>query len=245
MAFVPWSLMSENLLLGAAIEELANAVDARTSLCLPFLRVLPVTGAAVSTLGAPFGSETVCASDSQAARLDELQFDLGEGPCWDALASRRPVLHEDLHTQSSKWPLFAEAVSGSGVGAMYAFPLALGSLSIGAVDLYATSPRSLTAVQVEDAETLAAICSRQVLRRALAGHPLATTAPDDGGFSRREVHQATGMVLAQLGVNAADALLIINGYAFARGRTVRGVAADIVARRIDLAEEWSDPSESL
>jgi len=237
--------MSERPEFGAAVEELVNAVDRRTSLCLPFLRVLPVTGAAVSTLGAPFGSETVCASDAQAARLDELQFDLGEGPCWDALSSRRPVLHDDLNTDSSRWPLFTEAVAGSGVGAMFAFPLALGSLSIGAVDLYANSPRALSAAQVEDAATLAAICSRQVLRRALAAHPLASAAADEGGFSRREVHQATGMVLAQLGVNAADALLIINGYAFARGRTVRDVAADIVARRIDFAEEWAEPSESL
>lgn len=234
--------MSENPAFGAAVEELVNAVDRRTSLCLPFLRVLPVTGAAVSTLGAPFGSETVCASDAQAARLDELQFDLGEGPCWDALSSRRPVLHEDLHADSSRWPLFTDAVSGSGVGAMYAFPLALGSLSIGAVDLYAHEPRTLSPAQVEDAATLAAICSRQVLRRALAAQP---PAAEEGGFSRREVHQATGMVLAQLGVTAADALLIINGYAFARGRTVRDVAADIVARRIDFAEEWADPSESL
>lgn len=237
--------MSEHPAFGAAIEELTGAVDGRASLCLPFLRVLPVTGAAVSTLGAPFGSETVCASDAQAARLDELQFDLGEGPCWDARSSRRPALHADLRMESSRWPLFAEAVSASGVGAMYAFPLALGSLSIGAVDLYSRSPLSLSAAQVEDAAVLAALCSRQVLRRALADHPLASAAPDEGGFSRREVHQATGMVLAQLGVNAADALLIINGYAFARGRTVRDVAADIVARRIDFAEEWSTPSESL
>ncbi|TFD06405.1 hypothetical protein E3T25_02415 [Cryobacterium sandaracinum] len=34
-----------------------------THLCSPFLRVLPVTGVAISTLGAPFGTETVCASD--------------------------------------------------------------------------------------------------------------------------------------------------------------------------------------
>lgn len=237
--------MSEHPAFGAAVEDLTGAGDGRTSLCLPFLRVLPVTGVAVSTLGAPFGSETVCASDAQAARLDELQFDLGEGPCWDARSSGRPALHADLQLDSSRWPLFAEAVSGSGVGAIYAFPLALGSLSIGAIDLYAHSPRSLSSAQVADATVLAAICSRQVLRRALADHPLASSASDDGGFSRREVHQATGMVLAQLGVNAADALLIINGYAFARGRTVRDVAADIVARRIDFAEEWSNPSESL
>lgn len=237
--------MSNHSTFGSAAQELRNAVDAGTSLCRPFLRVLPVTGAAVSTLGAPFGSETVCASDAQAARLDELQFDLGEGPCWDALARRRPSLNGDVALGSASWPLFAGAVADTAVGAMFAFPLALGSLAIGAVDLYSVEPRALSTEQVEDAQALAVICSRQVLRRALAAHPLA---PDDApteGFSRREVHQATGMVLAQLGLSAADALLVIHGYAFARGLTVREVAAEIVARRLDFAEEWSGPAESL
>jgi len=237
--------MSNRSAFGSAAEELRNAVDAGTSLCRPFLRVLPVTGAAVSTLGAPFGSETVCASDDQAARLDELQFDLGEGPCWDALGRHRPSLTDDLARESSRWPLFTQAVADTSVRAMFAFPLALGSLAIGAVDLYTLEPRSLSAAQVEDAQALAAICSRQVLKRALAAHPLA---PDDApteGFSRREVHQATGMVLAQLGLSAADALLVIHGYAFSRGLTVREVAAEIVARRLDFAEEWSGPGESL
>ena len=51
-----------------AVEELRNAhLNSThlnsTHLCSPFLRVLPVTGVAISTLGAPFGTETVCASD--------------------------------------------------------------------------------------------------------------------------------------------------------------------------------------
>ena len=50
-------------------------------------QVFPVTGSAVSTVGGFLGSETVAASDEYAARLDELQFDLGEGPCWDAVRS--------------------------------------------------------------------------------------------------------------------------------------------------------------
>ncbi|TFC66016.1 hypothetical protein E3O54_12100 [Cryobacterium sp. TMT2-4] len=48
---------------GLAVEELPNANLNSTHLCSPFLRVLPVTGVAISTLGAPFGAETVCASD--------------------------------------------------------------------------------------------------------------------------------------------------------------------------------------
>ncbi|MCU1446779.1 GAF and ANTAR domain-containing protein [Cryobacterium sp.] len=239
--------MSDRQAFGGAVAALSSAFERRASLCGPFLRALPVTGAAISTLGPPFGSETVCASDPAAARIDELQFDLGEGPCWDALATRRPVLTADLQREGTRWPLFREALGPARPGALFAFPLALGSLNIGAVDLYSRRPGALTKAQVVDASALSGICARQVLRRSLADLPVPE--PEDGesghGFSRREVHQATGMVLAQLSVNAADALLVINGYAFARGRTVREVAADIVARRIDLRSEWTGPAEPL
>lgn len=217
----------------------------RETLCHAFLRALPVAGAAISTLGPPFGSETVCASDRHAARIDELQFDLGEGPCWQAMTTRRPVLTRDLHAVDPRWPALTEALGGSPVASLFAFPLSLGSLNIGAVDLYTREQTTLTPAQVADATTLAGVCAREVLRRALSDVPGAGAAGADDGFSRREVHQATGMVLAQLGVSAADALLVISGYAFARGRTVRAVAADIVGRRVHLTDEWSSPSESL
>jgi hypothetical protein len=54
-----------------------------------------------------------------------------------------------------------------------------------------------------------------------------------GGWSRREVHRATGTILAQLHVSPADALLVLRGHAFASGRTVLEVAASVVDRTID------------
>ena len=219
---------------GAAIEELSSAHENGTSLCDPFLRVLPVTGISISTLGAPFGSETVCASDEQAARLDELQFDLGEGPCWDAMSTRRPVLTPDLRgAVPSSWPVFLQSLSDAPVGALYAFPLALGSLDIGAVDVYSRQPGALSDAQIVDTVALASIVALQVLRRTLSAQTLKPDAEADDGYSRRVVHQATGMVLAQLGLSAADALLVIHGYAFSHGRSVREVAVDVVGRRLD------------
>ena len=53
-------------------------------LCTPFLRQLPVSGVAVSMFGGAASETLVCASDTLAARLDELQFELGEGPRWEA-----------------------------------------------------------------------------------------------------------------------------------------------------------------
>ncbi len=54
----------------------------------------------------------------------------------------------------------------------------------------------------------------------------------DGPSSRHEMDQASGMVAAQLSIGVDDALLALRGRAFASGRSVGEVAADVVARRL-------------
>jgi AmiR/NasT family two-component response regulator len=49
-----------------------------------------------------------------------------------------------------------------------------------------------------------------------------------------EVHQATGMIAAQLGVSVDDAFVRLRAYAFGDNRTLREVADDVVARRLRL-----------
>ena len=90
-----------------------------------------------------------------------------------------------------------------------------------------------TAVQLADEATWL------LLRQLLTINPGdGTDAPaDDSPLSRREIHQATGMVLAQAGTSARDALLLMRAYAFAQGRTVRDVARDVVSRSLDFTPE--------
>lgn len=202
-------------------------------LCSPFALALAVDGAAVSTLGNPLGSQTICASDATAARIDEIQLDLGEGPCWDALSTGRPVMEPDLmHGSANRWPTACPALRDIGVAALHSFPLRVGTLSFGSVDLYARHPGPLSLLQVGDASALAAIVARQVLDWSLVDSIENEKRLADGPYSRREVHQATGMVAAQLSIDVDDALLVIRGNAYATGRSVREVAADVVARRI-------------
>jgi hypothetical protein len=216
------------------------------SLCDPILSVIPVSGAALSVLAGPASQTTVCASDDVASRLDELQFDLGEGPCWSAMHMGSPVLRPDFHATKSDWPTFANAVvtdSQTGkVGAMFAFPLAIGSLDIGALDLYSYTPAELAPLHVAEASTLAEIAAWKVLKRILDDGE----GPYDGnslGYSRREVHQATGMIIVQLDINAEDAELLLRAHAFSQGRTVAEIANDVVERRLDFSSHGPSGAE--
>lgn len=223
----------------AAKLAISGAHRASRSLCDPFLTIVPGTGASVSVLASDKGQSTMCASDQTAGRLDELQFDLGEGPCWEAMSTRRPVLAPRLRSgEFPAWPMFAAAVRSHpefGVAAMFAFPLSVGSLDIGAVDVYSVTEETLSDTQVADAMELAELAAWQVLRRIIADDPRHDD--DAADMSRREVHQATGMVLAQLEITSADAALLLRAHAFATSRTVHDVANDVVARRIDFSAD--------
>lgn len=222
-----------------AVSALQAAPDG-TDMCPPFLTTLPVTGVGISTLGDPLGSATVCASDARAERIDEIQFDLGEGPCWQALTTRRPVLESDLsNTTNTGWPLALEELLRAGVGAVFSFPMRIGTIPVGAVDLSVDSERTLTVGQIRGAVELTEVAARRVLRGALLAAAADGRADmDTSRYSRREVHQATGMVAAQLGVDVTDALLVLQAHAFATERTVRDVSNDVIARRIDLARPY-------
>ena len=204
----------------------------------PLLGVLPVDGLSISTFGDFLPAETISASDAQSIRLDELQLDLGEGPCWDALATRAPILEPDIrHRPTRVWPVFSEAIIGDDLGALFAFPLLLGPLRIGAIDLYTTRPGHLSDLNIRQTSGLATVVSRLVLARAirLAEGDIEGDSKSSRQFSRREVHQATGMVLAQLGIAATDALLVIQGHAFAAGRPMQEIAQEIIDRRLSFA----------
>jgi len=205
-------------------------------LCSPYLEELPITGAAISVSGGSV-QETVCCSDDLARHLDELQFELGEGPRWDAVSSRLPVMvsdtADDWHT---RWPVFGNAVRALDVKALFVFPLVLGAIDIGVVELYRTRPGKLSNVSQAVASDLTNKTSWTLLRQILSqapDHQSAFGGVDGTSLSRREIHQATGMVLAQTNINAPDALLLLRGYAFSEGLPLKDVALAVIERQLD------------
>ncbi|WP_433932353.1 GAF and ANTAR domain-containing protein [Curtobacterium flaccumfaciens] len=228
-----------------ALRALRSAEIADDELSRPFALALPMGGVSISAFGDLCPSETVSATDEVATRVDEIQFDLSEGPCWAALATDAPVLETDLvQRPNAAWPAFNDAVRSEPVGAVFAFPVTFGPFPLGAIDVYVPEPATIEDDTVRQAMTLASAVSRRVLRRALR-----SIADEDDALldrspsSRRVVHQATGVVLAQLDISPEDAYLLLQGHAFARRTTMRRVAEEILdgtvrfEKRGDLIEE--------
>lgn len=199
--------------------------------------MLGATGAAIS-LVATVERPQVCVSDPVAGSLEDLQFTAGEGPSVDADATGRVVVASDLGgvADAARWPVFAPAAAAAGIRGAYAVPLRVGAAPLGVLTLYVASPGAPMAETYADALVLGVLLTREIVRTQTGTPEGALAAPlAEAGAHRAEVHQASGMVSEQLGISVLDALVRLRGYAYAAGRPIGEVAAEVVARtlRID------------
>jgi hypothetical protein len=203
-------------------------------LCAVAVALLPVNGASVSLRGDGMPVQ-LSASSPRAAHLADVQATLGDGPCQGVLETGAPVFARDLSQggDASRWPVFAQAATAAGVRAVYALPLGFGDVCVGTLDLYRESPGELTERQRRTAEIVAGAMTVALMALPHGEDQEADGAPWLNGLAadHDEVHHAVGMIMAQLGVRAEDALARLRGDAFAQGRTALDVARDVVARR--------------
>jgi hypothetical protein len=204
-------------------------------ICRACVDGLDVDGAATPLLTSSVSRETLWATDAVAELLEDLQFTLNEGACIEAATTGHPVVVPDLHHDAhvARWPMFASPVAEqTRVRTLFALPLQWGTVNLGVLDLYRAAPGRLSELQWRDAVSAADTAALMMLgQRTDPGD-------HDGGwldsaFSHRaEVHQATGMVLAQLGISAEDAMARLRAHAFVHQRLLIDVARDVVSRRV-------------
>jgi hypothetical protein len=137
----------------------------------------------------------------------------------------------------ARWPVFLAVAHDLQVGAVFLFPLTLGAACVGAALCYRDVAGGFGTEACDVGCASGRAISGQSLRRAIL-----LAEGDEGDESapfemRREVHQATGMVVGQLDTNASDALARMRAYAFSNGVRLRDVARDVVTRRLDLPAE--------
>ncbi|MFG3254159.1 ANTAR domain-containing protein [Streptomyces sp. NPDC048172] len=201
-----------------------------------YARVLGVDGVAVSLAAGDRQSELVWSTPGVSARLDDLQFTLGEGPGVEALQSLSLVLEHDLgRVPRSRWPMLLPELTALAVGAVFCFPLRVGAAGVGVLTLHRGRTGALSPAEMDDALVLGAALTGVVLDGdARAGNP---EGEDGSGLHRVVVHQASGMVSVQAGVPVAQALLLLRAHAYRYGRTVVEVAEDVVARRLRFRDD--------
>ena len=217
-------------------ETVRGDVLANTRLtCRISVRSLPVNGGAVSTGSGPDTSELLYATDPVSARLDDLEFVTGEGPCLQAYWNRSPVLEPDMTSPgaAARWPWFAPEAAVLGAGAVFAFPLQVDRMVFGVLSFYCRARGVLGGRNLSTALAMAQAAAAAVLNDvAEHSREQLDTHFRDSDFDRVSVHQALGMIAVQRNTDIGQARVLLRSTAYAQNRTSRAVAEDVLAQRL-------------
>lgn len=194
--------------------------------------VLDVEGAGVMLADAEGTLRFTSSSDDKLERLEDLQIELGEGPCLLAYETGKPVMATDLRGDRD-FPRFGPRAVEAGLHAVYSYPLQYEARSFGALNLYRSQPGPLGTEREELGETFADIAAlylmhgadderRDIINRQLQG------ALD----SRVVIEQAKGFVAAACDITPAAAFTALRGYARRHGTPLRTIALDVVERTL-------------
>jgi hypothetical protein len=173
-------------------------------------------------------------SNAVSALIEELQYTHEEGPCIDAYDQDEPVFEPDLADPvTNRWFAFTPAAVKAGARAVFGFPLQVGRIRIGALNLYRDQPGPLTEEQNADSLVLAGVAARAVLGMQANASPggLGEELEREGNF-RFVVYQAAGMVSEELGIGVDEALARLRAYAFGNDRLISDVAREVVSRHL-------------
>jgi GAF domain-containing protein len=231
----------------AIADQLLAAVDGRRGveaadrLCEACVVLLDIDAAAISLVFDGAASGTLGSSGGSARVYDELEFTLGEGPCLDSVAFRTPILVADLADPGdTRWPIYGPALLSHRIRGVFAVPVLVAGEHVGALDLFRAQPGHLAGDHLSGAIAAAELAGIPLLDLMHNDLQAAVDDPESNAWaelhmlSRAEVSQATGMLVAQLDVEPAEALVRLRAHAYATGRSTTDVARDIVDRRLRL-----------
>jgi hypothetical protein len=208
-------------------------------LCRSATDLLGADGAAITLAYTAAERVTLCVTDDRAARLEDLQDLLGEGPTPTAYRTGRQV-HALVGDGDHRWPQFeSSARQAFGSIDVHAIPIQPNDTTLGVFTAHVRPGQALLLSGVT-VQFLADAVGVALLRDPAShlGDPVSSTKDGHGGpwSSRSRIHQATGMVVAQLGIEPPDALALLRAHAFAHGTSLDDVASAVTERVLDFSQ---------
>jgi hypothetical protein len=169
---------------------------------------------------------TAAANDDVALHIDELERQLGEGPCVDAIVDEAVFMDGDL-TDGSPWPRLSErAMSETPVRGMAGFRLIVDGKKSGALNLFSDTAGGLSPESIDQAVLLASFVSVALLA---SGERQTAATLRAGLESNREIGKAVGLLMAFHKIKDEDAFGLLRKASQDLNLKVAEVARRVVA----------------
>lgn len=217
--------------LAQALADAARAIDASrdvdtalTAITTSAVISLPgVDHAGISLIRKDGTVETKGATSDLPRKLDDLQFEFKEGPCYDAMVEGSPdilVSNEIRHDQ--RWPRYVPPAIDLGLRAQLGIRLFNTDGVHGALNLYSTEGEKIPAETVDVAQLFAANAAVVLGRVALERNLRAAMA------TRTVIGVATGLIMGRYGVTQEQAFQYLTRLSQTTNTKLRDVAEQIV-----------------
>lgn len=214
-------------LMAMAARELSHQSNAQTTMQVAVeVSVRDIDGAEAAALSiAQRGGvvDTLASTSSEARLADELQYELGEGPCLQAVWEERVVHVPDISAET-RWPRWAARASReTGYQSMMAFQLFTSGDAAGALNVYSTQLRNFDSADRDNGIALAAHISVAV--RSAQHIQQLQSALD----SRTVIAQAVGILMERYEMTQETAFAVLTRVSSTTNTKVRDIAAELCA----------------
>jgi len=206
------------------------------TLCREVADLLGVADVTLALIGGSNRRLTLCASSANALSLDKWQFTLDEGPCLEAAAGGQTVSGSTSSSRETPWPLLAARAFELGYHTIAGTPMAVSGRVFGVMSLQMNA-RDFGDHTLDDAEEVASHLAGPIVGQ------LAEQAPWLIDLSHHaSVHQATGMIAAQMGIGVDDALAVLRAHAWTEGRLLVHIAGEVVSHQLTFgtSADWGE-----
>lgn len=189
--------------------------------------IAPCETASITLASTSKKVESAATSSARALRNDEIQAELGDGPCVQAALREQMVEIPDLR-EERRWPGWAaRAHEELGFGSGVCIRLFHHDRGMGALNLFASRPAAFDDDDVNEAVALAAHAAVALAAAEnIENLQFAVT-------NRTIIGQATGMVMVQYGLTSLQAFDVLKRLSSEQNRKLSLVARDLVT-------EWNE-----
>jgi transcriptional regulator with GAF, ATPase, and Fis domain len=177
--------------------------------------------ASITVLDRRSGPKTVAATEALVYELDQVQYDLDEGPCLDALR-REPFQRIDDMPAEQRWPRYAAKAADAGIRAQMALELYNDEHSMGGLNLYS---RHLNAFDEETRHAAWLFATHAALAM---GHEQLEESLNQALITRKVIGQAIGAVMQRFELDEDRAFQFLVRTSNTSNIKLRDVAQQIV-----------------
>lgn len=171
------------------------------------------------------GVDTPAGSGATLRRLDTLQFELKEGPCFDAVQNHEIVLSRDLANEA-RWPVWGPRVAEEiGVRSIVSYRLFNAADTLGAMNLYSHRP---DAFDPEDIDNGGALAAHVAVALAEAQN---VTHLETAISARTVIGRAEGILMERFDLSPVHAFAVLRRVSQARNIKLNRVAEELVRTR--------------